>query len=61
MFFVRIRLIEVISKSLYLKSNLEKDFAAVVYFSEAPSPQAIVFWGGVLCNFTLLEFESSTI
>jgi hypothetical protein len=38
-----IRLIEGNAKSPRLKSNLEKDFAAAFYLSQAPSPQAFFF------------------
>ncbi len=33
------------AKSLRLKSNLEKDFAAAVYLSEAPSPPKLLSRG----------------
>jgi hypothetical protein len=42
----RIRLIEINAKYLRLKSNLEKDFAAAVYYSEAPSPPQLLSLGG---------------
>jgi hypothetical protein len=40
----RIRLIEGNAKSPRLKSNLEKDLAAAVYLSQAPSPPNIFLW-----------------
>ncbi len=40
------RLIEGNAESLRLKSNLEKYFAAPVYFREATSPPKFLSWGG---------------
>jgi hypothetical protein len=40
----RIRLVEGNAKSLRLKSNLEKDFAAALYFSEPPFPPKFLTW-----------------
>jgi hypothetical protein len=34
------------AKSLRLQSNLEKDFAVAVYFSEAASSPGFLLWGG---------------
>jgi hypothetical protein len=42
----RIRLIEGNAKSLREKSNMEKDFSAVVYLSEALSPPRFLSLGG---------------
>ncbi len=42
----RLRLTEGNTKNLCLKSNLAKDFAAVVYFSEVPSPPKLLSRGG---------------
>ncbi len=42
----RIRLLEGNAKSLRLNSNLEKDFAAAVYLSNAPSPPRFLSGGG---------------
>jgi hypothetical protein len=42
----RIKIIECNTNSLRLMNNLEKDFAAALYLSEAHSPPMFLFWGG---------------
>jgi hypothetical protein len=55
----RIKLIEGDAKSLRLKSNLGKDFAAAVYFSEAPSPPYLFSGGGqaILQNLNMVPYR----
>jgi hypothetical protein len=41
------RLIEDNAKSLHLKSDLDRDFAAAVQLFEAFSPRKFLSWGGL--------------